>query len=133
MNEVTITNLQKTKVSLEEATVQADNLMAQAKGILEGAIFHYNTDSVRYQNNMMSPEAFLQELYCIERTIWEGCKLHARYVDLFEQWHECVSNKDSIIAQVQGTNNQIIRFMGIVCNNMDIVRSHIQQTAAPIA
>lgn len=112
-------------MTLEQATARANDLRIRANQLLEGAVMHYNRDSVKFNNQEIGLEAFLQELICIERSIIEGFKLHGQYVDLFEAWTQNVANREQIAQEIQSNNNQLVRFMGIVRNNIEYAQQHL--------
>ncbi len=113
-------------MTLHEVTTRANALKKEVREMFDDAVKHYNTDSVKFSNEQLSPEAYLQELICLERAIVEAFKCHGQYMDIFEYWKASIANKEVVSGEIQDNSNQLIRFIGIVRNNIECLQEDIQ-------
>ncbi len=106
-----------------EAKIEADKLHERMTIDCPKLVEHFNREAVRYQNQELPDVAYLQELQCMERSVFEMMKVCSLYLDIYDIFQEHIGNKEEIGKFISDTGTGLMRFLGNINRHYKILET----------
>lgn len=106
-----------------EAKIEADKLHGLMLQGCPKIVEHFNRDAIRYQNNELPDIAYMQELQCMERSVFELMKLCALYLDIYDSFQDKIGNKEEIGKFISDMGTGLMRFLGNIQRHYKILET----------